>query len=704
MEVLDGKHPKPEHGRRRTDAKRAPNRALDWSTQPSDILLLPHSPLAISDVLTTPGASFDLVPTSDKGTSNVTPINVSSEPNSALGSETRDEAVSHSAESGESAPSPRKSLTRQRVPRSRINLLSQHNSEELLERCKRLLVESALIKHRDNRHLYLAAGFINYIDKKDNDTKKRAPLLVYPTLLVRKANEQCYEIRIDAEHPEQNQTLTEYLGEQYGFTLPALDEREKLDEYFAKVASIVSQQENLTLEFDISLGSAAPFSRCDEDQAHLKLPDVPTHFDVQLAMSITGDKSLSQLHAVLQLIPDYTASSSNNDLEEPADIPSTVTGLRKFAARLAAEGLEHLEFRILPDLPKSVTRWNTDLQEALDTRTVTSVLGTPSLTARQLIKLGSIIELIDKAPECIEHYAHGNLSFSTSAALLHRAHHQAKLIDTELSNLQDVFVLDRVPAKQQLLSLINELGGSVSEEPDIVDADYFNARRQFMEFSIEKPTNLNTDHKRHLGQLAKVLRFRELFVNNTEYRSALGPGYKGLRTDWNALETMCQYAQELSEVLESEHMAAVALGNWKQFREAYSSDLEALHCGASSARRLLGVFGTGLQSHTSKDLMKHAEATTAKLQAWHKEFRMTSDHDDKTAQIVLSSFTGKSRDDLLVESQVTETQEGINSKLSAGTISREQITDTLAWLIAASEAAAENALEIDAIVDHFQIA
>lgn len=83
---------------------------------------------------------------------------------------------------------------------------------------------------------------------------------------------------------------------------------------------------------------------------------------------------------------------------------------------------------------------------------------------------------------------------------------------------------------------------------------------------------------------------------------------------------------------------------------------------------------------------------------------MTSDHDDKTAQIVLSSFTGKSRDDLLVESQVTETQEGINSKLSAGTISREQITDTLAWLIAASEAAAENALEIDAIVDHFQIA
>ena len=83
---------------------------------------------------------------------------------------------------------------------------------------------------------------------------------------------------------------------------------------------------------------------------------------------------------------------------------------------------------------------------------------------------------------------------------------------------------------------------------------------------------------------------------------------------------------------------------------------------------------------------------------------MTNDHDDNTAQTILSSFTGKTRDDVLVENQVSETQDGINRKLSEGTISREQITDTLAWLTAASEAATENALEIDAIVDHFQIA
>ena len=40
-----------------------------------------------------------------------------------------------------------------------------------------------------------------------------------------------------------------------------------------------------------------------------------------------------------------------------------------------------------------------------------------------------------------------------------------------------------------------------------------------MEFSIEKPANLTPEHRRLLGQLAKVLRFRELFVNNTEYRA-----------------------------------------------------------------------------------------------------------------------------------------------------------------------------------------
>ena len=523
MEVLDDKQPKPEQGRRRSDSNRAPDRTLDWSTQAGDVLLLPHSPLAISDVLTTPGASFDLIPTSNEPNgSNVTPINISSLPAAEKGNETAGKVDLNDGTSGTSSPETvpgpgaRIPSTRQRVPRSRINLLSRHNSEELLQRCKRLLVESALIKHRDHRQLYLAAGFINYIDINDNDTPKRAPLLVYPMLLVRKANEQCYEVRIDAEYPEQNLKLGEYLDEQYNFTLPALQEQEKLDEYFAKVASSVSQIENLTLEFDISLGSAAPFNYYDGSETNLKLPDVPANFDAQLAMSITGNKSLSQLHAVLQLIPDYTASSSNNSVAVSTDIPSTVTGLRKFAARLAAEGLEHIEFRVLPELPKNIGRWSTDIKEAMETRTVESVLKMPALTARQLIRLGSIIELIDKAPETIEQYAHGNLSFSTSSALLHRAHHQAKLIDSELSSLQEVFVLDRVPAKQQLLSLINELGGSVNEEPDIVDADYFNARRQFMEFSIEKPANLNTEHKRHLSQLAKVLRFRELFVNNTE--------------------------------------------------------------------------------------------------------------------------------------------------------------------------------------------
>ncbi len=705
MEVLDGKQPGPEHGRRRSDARSALNRSMDWAIQASDILLLPHSPLAISDVLTTPGASFDLVPISDDSKSKVTPINASGkgESNSVNDAQTPNMAqTSKQRDKTDPTLHPRSATKRSRAPRTRINLLSQHNADELLVRCKRLLVEGALIKHRDERHLYLAAGFINYLDSSNN--AKRAPLLVYPILLVRKTNDTQYEIRIDAELPEQNAPLAKYLDENHGCTLPILEEKEKLDDYFARVASSLSTQKQLTLEFDISLGSAAPFSLQNDTDNAIQLPDVPTHFDANLAMSITGNKSLSQLHAVLQLIPDYTNDSSNSELESSNDVSSTVSSLRKFAARLATEGLDHLEFRLLPGLPKSIPRWNSDISDALDTATVSSVLQMRTLTVRQLIRLGGIIELIDKAPEMIEQYAHGNLCFSTSATLLHRARHQAGLIHDELSNLQDVFVLDRVPAKQQLLSLINELGGSVSEEPDIVDADYFNARRQFMEFSIEKPTNLTSDHKRHLGQLAKVLRFRELFVNNTEYRSALGPGYKGLRTDWDALDTMCQYAQELSDVLKSENMAANAIGNWKQFREAYNMDLETLQCGASSARRLLGIFGTALQSRPSTDLMKHAVASNKKLLAWRKEFGMTDDHKDKTAQMVLSSFTGQSRDDVLVESQVCETQEGINSKLNAGTISREQITDTLAWLAQASETATEHALDIDAIVDHLQIA
>ena len=59
-------------------------------------------------------------------------------------------------------------------------------------------------------------------------------------------------------------------------------------------------------------------------------------------------------------------------------------------------------------------------------------------------------------------------------------------------------------------------------------------------------------------------------------------------------------------------------------------------------------------------------------------------------------------DHVLVETQVDETQSRIRQQLADGEISPEQICNTLTWLSQASAAAAEQDLDIDAIVECLQ--
>lgn len=645
---------------------------------------MPHSPLALAGVLSQKGGYLDLVPQPDesdavRSTSGNNPIN---EPDATPGRENK------------------------RSTRQRINLLTRHSEADLLLLCKKILVENALVKHKGDRQLYLAAGFISWPQANSQADRQRAPLLLYPALLVRIPDEQRYEIRLAGDTPEYNVTLAQQIKQHHGCSLPAFDEDMPLVDLFAQMAESLQGSSQLELEFDIALGSAA-FINTGLDSDDVRLPDVPALFDVALAMSITGNKSLEHLTALLQLIPDFSLPDAIDGHDEQSTEKSSTKGaarLRRYSAKLAAEGLDHVEFRQLPSLPSLMARWTDLMTGAMSTQTIAEVLGTKELSARELIKLASIIELIDKAPDSVEQWAHGDLCFANSTVLLRRAQHQAKLIEDELQALQEHFRLDKVPAKSQLLSLMNELGGNVETEPDLVDADYFNARRQFMEFSTKKAANLTAEHRRSLSQLAKVLRFRELFVNNVEYRAALGKGYKGLRTDWPMLVQSSDYARELTEVIGSESLAASIINNWAAFRENFSQELETLQQAAEATRRLLGIVGKRWQTQPVSALSTHAALIAGRLQEWRQEYGSVESHADKTAAMVLSSFSGQTMDHVLVESQVDEAQSRIRQQLADGKINIEQITHTLGWLSEAIATASENNLDIESIVEHLQIA
>jgi len=717
VEVLKGSQTDSSPARRRGDQQEADQRALQWSTREGDIMLYPHSPLALADVLGSAEGRLDLVADTNNPPAPATHMG--------------DTETSTAQRKVKSSATVSLQQRRQRKhPRSRANLLTQHSQDELLECCKRIQIENALVKHAGVRQLYLTAGFLCWTHEENDTVVRRAPLLFYPVTLVRKSSDADerveslsanspaapsdedneaieYEIRLESEHPEYNIALREWCLENTEFELPEYIQAQPLQDFFAQFAQAISGSDNIELQFDMALGNAAPPAiGLEKGEEPVKLPALPEHFDTLLAMAITGNKSLQQLNSVLNLLKNYSDTTSS-----PQQLPSAaneaagaVSNLHEYSKKLSSAGLESVEFQHLAGLPDNISSWVSTVTKAMQSHTITEVIDMPTINARHLIRLAGIIELIDKAPMTIEQFKHADLCFSATPGLLQRAQHQARLIEDELSTLQNTFVLDKVPAKKQLLSLINELGGNLDEGPDIVDADYFNARRQFMEFSIEKPTNLTPEHRNLLGKLAKVLRFRELFVNNTEYRLALGPGYRGLRTDWVALGNAGEYAQEISEVLESESIAAAAMGQWTEFRSTYVNELEILQNAAQSLRKLLWICGSEWQTRSVNDVSEHASETRMKLMAWSEIYGTVTDSSAKSPADVLAQFSGRSREDVLTEIHVGETQATIDEHINDSGASADAVFETIEWLRQASETASELQLEITAIVDHLQIA
>jgi hypothetical protein len=705
VEVLSGSQPGSEQRRRKYDHQTPRYRALRWFFTAGDIALLPHSPLALAEILTGANGRFDLV-----AQSGVTQPSESSAPIPI--NSTRDQR-------------------RKRTLRSRANLLTQHQPSELPEICRQIQVDNALIKQAGAQRLYLTAGFLRWKTAEANGNEFRAPILFYPVTLVKKTNEHSgdaandddsnsanapntnthteasdteYELHLDSNVPDINLALYQWCAEKDSIQLPEFESDLPLQDFFAQVAQTVRAKQDIELEFDVALGNSAPPSiESDHTVKAITLPDLPQNFDTTLAKAITDNKNLQQLHSVLNLLKDYSAINPTVSTLSTGG-SDEISLLREYSTQLSEHGLSRVEFQQLSNLPELISGWINEVNRALQSDLIRTIIQDEMIGARHIIRLAGAIELIDKAPNLIENYKHGDLCFSATPALLQRARHQAALIEDELSALQETFDLDKVPAKKQLLSLIEELGGTFDQGPDIIDADYFSARRQFMEFSIEKPTNLTTEHRQLLGKLAKVLRFRELFVNNVEYRLALGPGYRGLRTNWAELTNALEYAQEISEVLESENIAAVVLQEWQSFKTTYINELELLQQAAESLRKLLAISGSEWQNVPAIELLGHAESLRTRLINWSKQFGDMKHAATKTPAMVLAQFSGKSQEDVLTEIHVGATQATIEQHISSGNTSTATVVETIEWLRAASQEATDQQLEINAIVEHLNIA
>ncbi|AVR95663.1 DUF3320 domain-containing protein [Pseudoduganella armeniaca] len=100
--------------------------------------------------------------------------------------------------------------------------------------------------------LYLALGFLTWLEQKPGAPAREAPLVLLPVELVRNARTSTYDLRLRDEDVVTNLPLQQRLKEDFGIVLPELDIEEGWTPaaYFAQVEAVVAERAGWRVERD----------------------------------------------------------------------------------------------------------------------------------------------------------------------------------------------------------------------------------------------------------------------------------------------------------------------------------------------------------------------------------------------------------------------------------------------------------------------
>jgi very-short-patch-repair endonuclease len=136
-----------------------------------------------------------------------------------------------------------------------LKLQTSLSPEALQRRLFDLYNESrTLIEEQGVNILYLAIGFLHWVDKTNGNTERTAPLLLIPVDLIRKSAAERFAIKWREEDLQENLSLAEKFRIELGLTLPTLsiDDPESFDllDYFAKVQQSIASMPGWKVEAD----------------------------------------------------------------------------------------------------------------------------------------------------------------------------------------------------------------------------------------------------------------------------------------------------------------------------------------------------------------------------------------------------------------------------------------------------------------------
>jgi len=163
----------------------------------------------------------------------------------------------HSVEAGATAENSIDETSESKTSQSQRNLRTDLSQEVLPKQLFRISNEAnSVFEEQGYTVLFLALGFLSWIESPSSETSRLAPLILVPVELVRTKVREAYRLKWTGEDLGTNLSLQERLGEA-GVALPDFDMPEEangLQSYFEAVSKSVERMSGWAINDDVYLG------------------------------------------------------------------------------------------------------------------------------------------------------------------------------------------------------------------------------------------------------------------------------------------------------------------------------------------------------------------------------------------------------------------------------------------------------------------
>ncbi|MFZ6007551.1 MAG: DUF4011 domain-containing protein [Nitrospirota bacterium] len=141
-----------------------------------------------------------------------------------------------------------------------LNLQTPYTATILERRCGRLLQDArTAIEETGSNFLFLSIGFLEWYEDDESDIPYRAPLILIPVQLERgkidkENNCYAYKLSYTEEDIETNLSLALKISNDFGITLPELDDQVEPSEYFEEVSRLIKHKKRWCVVNDMVIG------------------------------------------------------------------------------------------------------------------------------------------------------------------------------------------------------------------------------------------------------------------------------------------------------------------------------------------------------------------------------------------------------------------------------------------------------------------